>query len=389
MVLDVRLVGEGERFEFWRHSFAGTPGDGVRLARDAAAGIERALAVAASKEDTLAPLGEEAYALYLKGRAAYREIWPESTTRGAEAFERALVLAPDHPLLLAALASAQARLAFYSQGRTAKALALADRAVALAPHLAEPHVARATALLQDANAEDAIDALTRALELAPGQIQALSVLAELLLELGAPADATRVAEVTRTRAPAMDAPFFQLARVHALLGRWEAASATLDEIHAESSLLMTSALRCRYAMWYRDRRPIEAAMDRLRAIGAPRNLTQYRVVYVIGDLVLEGRSPRANAEHQRTKFGESPTPKRRSFILQIDAEMDAYLGDHASAIASIEASVQAGLLDNMWLERCPLFDDLRGSLRFEHARDVVRERARRALARLHRGPDAP
>jgi eukaryotic-like serine/threonine-protein kinase len=386
MILDVRVVGAREGFEFWRGSFEGAASDAIGLARAAAAGIERAMAVVAQEPGVQRPLGQEAGALYLAGRSAYREIWPESVRRATVGFEQALALSPDHPLLLAALARARARQSFFDEGLIESAREAAERAVRLAPDLADAHVARATILVQDMDADGAVSALSRALALAPGHTDALGALADLLLELGAPADSVSVAEAALAREPSQDYPLSQIARAHALLGHWDRASASVDRMKAGGNKALTLALQCRLAMWRRDRRPIRSILDGLRAEGAPRYAMHTRVMFLIAEAVLECRSPRADDEHMRTRYGTSATPRRRSFVRQIEAEIDAYLGDSANALATIEAAVEDGLFDTFWLERCPLFDDYRGSARFEAARDVVRARARRALG--HARPSA-
>ena len=382
MILDVRIVGAREGFEFWRGSFEGAAADAVGLARAAAAGIERAMAVAVPPTGPLKPLGQEAAELYFAGRAAYRKLWPESVRKATEAFEEALRLSPDHPLLLAALATSLARQSFFDEALIESAREAGERAVRLAPGLADGHYARASVFVQDLNAEAAVLALMRALELAPGHVDALTSLGELLLELGAPADCVRLAEASLAREPLQDLPLAQIARVHALLGHSDWVSATLERTNAQSENPLALALRCRFGMWARDRRAVRAVIDGLRASGAPKLAMQNRLTFAIGEAVLECRSPRAHLKQMKSRFGQAATHRRRAFVLQIEAEIDAYMGDRGNALASIEAAVEEGLVDTLWLERCPLFDDYRGSGRFEDARDVVRARARRALGHM-------
>jgi eukaryotic-like serine/threonine-protein kinase len=382
MILDVRVVGAREGFEFWRGSFEGAAGDAIGLARAAAEGIERAMAIVVPRLRAQKPLGQEAGALYLAGRAAYRNLWPDSVRKATAAFEQALVLSPDHPLLLAALATSLARQSFFDEALIESAREAGERAVRLAPDLADAHFARGTILIQDSDAEGAMAALLQSLELAPGHVDALTSLGEVLLELGAPADCVRIAEASVAREPLQELPLSQIARVHALLGHWDRASATLERAQADGMTSFVLALQSRFAMWRRDRRPIKAIMDGLRAAGAPRHAMHNRISFVIGEAVLECRSPRADPEHLRTRYSSASTRRRRTFVLQIEAEVDAYLGDHTNALASIEAAVGYGLFDTFWLERCPLFDDYRGSGRFEDVRDVVRARARRALGHV-------
>jgi serine/threonine protein kinase/tetratricopeptide (TPR) repeat protein len=383
LVLDVRVVGAREEFEFWRGSFEGSASDAIDLARAAAGGIERALGVVAQRTATIPPLGKEAASLYLAGRSTFRELWPESVRGAVASFEQALALAPDHPLLLAALAVARTRLAFFDEDLLEDAREAGERAVLLAPDLAEAHFARGMLLLQNTDVEPAVGALLRALALAPGHVEALPALADVALELGAPADAIRLSEGELLRDPLYDLPWTRIARAHALLGRWEQAASAVDRVTSPSARTLAAGLACRFGTWRRDRPAILAALNRLGEIGADRDTPHYGIMFWVGESALAGRSLRGNDTYQRAKLSRSATRRRRAFIFQLDAESDAYVEDYDHALASIQAAVAEGLFDTFWLERCPLFDDMRGSARFEKARHTVLERARPALARLH------
>ena len=67
--------------------------------------------------------------------------------------------------------------------------------------------------------------------------------------------------------------------------------------------------------------------------------------------------------------------RRRSFFYQLDAEFSAYLGERERALASIGRSVEAGMLDLVWLERCPLLASLRDDPRYAAAHAELGRRA--------------
>jgi len=385
LVLEVRLLGSRESFEFWRASFRGTETDAIELPRAAARGIEQALAVDVPEGSVMEPLGKEAADLYFKGRAAYHHFWPETLRQAVASFEEALVHAPGHPQLLSALASARARQCFFSEGYMDEARETAELAVRLAPDLAEAHVASATIHTQDAEPERAVVALLHALELAPGHVEALAALGRILLEVGAPADAIRLSEACRARDPS-DVHLLVIARAHALLGRWDRAMTALDGMGTAAKDRIGLAMRARFSMWRRDHDAAKAAFDRLVALGVSRETKSYNLILIVGEAVLEGRSSRTSEARLRDDLGASPSRARRAYVHQIRAEADAYVGDFESVLAWIESAMEAGLVDALWLDRCPLFDDLRGSARFEAAREVVQGRARRVLALLHTRP---
>ena len=73
--------------------------------------------------------------------------------------------------------------------------------------------------------------------------------------------------------------------------------------------------------------------------------------------------------------------RRATFANQLTAELQAYLGETDASFKSLRGAVDAGLVDITWLERCPLFDEMRSDPRFaEIRRDVVDRIARIAGA---------
>jgi len=67
--------------------------------------------------------------------------------------------------------------------------------------------------------------------------------------------------------------------------------------------------------------------------------------------------------------------RRPLFYRQLKAEVFAYAGDVERAIAAIDEATSLGLIDVVWLDRCPLFASLRNNARFVELRAQVAERA--------------
>jgi serine/threonine-protein kinase len=67
--------------------------------------------------------------------------------------------------------------------------------------------------------------------------------------------------------------------------------------------------------------------------------------------------------------------RRPIFFRQMKAEVMAYTGDEGGALSTIEDAASLGLIDIVWLDRCPLFGAMRGSRRFAEVRAQVAERA--------------
>lgn len=118
----------------------------------------------------------ESYQLYVKGRALlYRR--GGVISRAAQCFEREVALDPDYALAWAGLADSQTVLGYYGFARpeanTPKALEAAQRAVTLAPSLAEARNAMAMASLMCAwDRVQAEQEFLRAIELNPSYTQA-------------------------------------------------------------------------------------------------------------------------------------------------------------------------------------------------------------------------
>jgi len=95
------------------------------------------------------------------------------------------------------------------------------------------------------------------------------------------------------------------------------------------------------------------------------------------------------AEFHRT--GEMPEPIRRWYLdraahtlnarlrssrLQFIVETHAYMRDHETALTALQASVDAGLYDILWIDRCPVLAPMRELARFRELGEIVRQRAR-------------
>ena len=70
------------------------------------------------------------------------------------------------------------------------------------------------------------------------------------------------------------------------------------------------------------------------------------------------------------------------FMRQIKAELCAFVEDEASMLDAIESADDLGLIDRVWLERCPLLDAYRGSARFQKVHASIAARAKEVLDAL-------
>lgn len=133
----------------------------------------------------------EAYEAYLFGQSVLRRGRYDDSQQALDAFERALALDASYAPACAGLATARGAVADYEQDpaqRTVKkkeALATAERAVVMAPELADGYVVRARMRLRQCWDWQGAEAdLRRALALEPGSADAMVQLAYLLHGLG-------------------------------------------------------------------------------------------------------------------------------------------------------------------------------------------------------------
>jgi hypothetical protein len=68
--------------------------------------------------------------------------------------------------------------------------------------------------------------------------------------------------------------------------------------------------------------------------------------------------------------------RRSMFFAQVTAEIGAFTHDKTMTLEYLGAAVEAGLIDLLWLDRCPLFDPMRVDVWFRTLRARVDERSK-------------
>jgi adenylate cyclase len=116
----------------------------------------------------------EAYNFYLKGRQLFHAFTRSYLLLAKEMFGKAVEIDPNYGRAYAGMASAMSRLwGMYNVPTDAdELLAIADKALALDPNLAEVHSARGEALANSDRREEAVQAFQRALEIDPNNFDA-------------------------------------------------------------------------------------------------------------------------------------------------------------------------------------------------------------------------
>ena len=384
--VSVRVEARVRSTPFWSTMLESALGGVGDLAASAAARIATALALDLPDTRDHAPLPPDAVEPYLDARMQLRGIQERDLDAARATFEELEKIAPQHPLIVSSLALARARATFYASDDVDAVVELARRAVACAPDLPDAHLALATALWHHADAESAAASLVRALALAPGNADAEIALARILIEAGAPMPGIDLARVAVSRVPSLETAWIEIGRASLLLGRVEEALAAFGQLRPSTYHNYASFHRCRHAAWQRKPALVRATLD---AIDPALIVDGTRLLLSLYEAAaLDQKAPRvlADATEFARIFGNSE--RRRIFEQQVWTEIALIGGDLPFALEALSRAVGAGLVDVLWLDRCPLFFDLLGNTRFESLRDAVRARARGALRAVDAVRDA-
>ena len=149
----------------------------AEIARHVADALKLNLAdPALARNERYAPSNMEAYEFYLRGRQHFHQLSENTGRQAAEMFRRAVALDPDYAPALAGLADALVLLIQWRFVRPEDVLpeaqAAADKALALAPDLAEAQVAQANVLSLAGDDAGAARAYEHAIALNPGLYEA-------------------------------------------------------------------------------------------------------------------------------------------------------------------------------------------------------------------------
>jgi eukaryotic-like serine/threonine-protein kinase len=367
--ISARLTSVAEGFQLWAKRFDRPEQDVLSINEEAACAIAEALTASRDARVREAPSDPAAVDLYLRARHAYREFWLDDPRRALTLFEEAEALAPGDPLILSGKALAMSRYAFFSGDGAQEALAVARRAVAVAPTLAEGRLALGSALLQAGDWKAAVRELRHAVEQGPGLAEAHGALGRLLAEAGALSVGMRFLETALALDPQVPLVGMSLARSYSLLGEWERAEACLQGTEGSVPQL---APRVRILIWRRDRAGLQALLEKSEAQGDAGRVGVKMLRHIVS-----GELPQELAIFPQGRGDRDA--RRLAFLRQMEAEAAAFLGDDERALSKLQESVEGGLFDLAWMDRCPLFDALRADPRFAVCRVPVAQRAEEIL----------
>jgi eukaryotic-like serine/threonine-protein kinase len=287
---------------------------------------------------------------------------------------RAHELAPGDARIMAILAVAQVRFAFFMPDTAPDALAnamqLGKRAVSVAPDLADAQIAAGHVELTVGNPVAAARHFRIAIARAPHLAEAHEQLGRMLLEAGyVPAALARLEEAIAI-APNLRSARWEIARAMALEGNWH----EFDRLHQEliAAGIDRPLSRARYSWWRED----WALLAELRK----RVATMDRALWPgMMEAVCAVFLDHAWSQHRDALLAaatsDTPSHRRKTFTCQIGAEAAAFAGDVETSIMLIEHATGFGLFDHHWLQHCKLLAPVRVHPRFAELRAPIKQRA--------------
>jgi serine/threonine-protein kinase len=369
-----RLLTSSDGTQLWAQRFDRPAADALMVSDEVAQAVAGAVLSGQSLPQRSVLKDAEAVDLYLRARTFYHQGGMDNQQQAIKLFEQALTLRPDDPMLLSAYAMSRAKLWFFGVGGQGElARHAAERAVAVAPERADAQLAMAMVCFYHGDAAGALRHAREAVQRAPNNAEAYDLIGRVLAETGPAGAALRYLE----RAYELDSAVglrtvLDRARVKALQGEWSEIEPMLDS--AERSGLPQNAtwiVRARFAGWQPDR---EAAAKRLLQHPYVQSGQNPRIRSLL--LVVSGDT---KEDFEKVFFpnlsSDQSSPRSRSFFFQLLTESCMVRKQHDAAIRALARSIDAGLFDWLWLDRCPLLNDLRRDLRFQALRKIVIERA--------------
>ena len=180
--IDVQLVSAVDGYQVWAESFERQVGDIFKLQSEVACAVIAAVRphTAAVERPRLEPSTQsfEAYNLYLRGRHHFHRRTEAALRRAMDCFRQALAVDPGYALAYTGLADAYtlASTGYYGEipvdESLANALPAVTKALELAPGLAEAHASLGLIRHNQGEYAQAEQALERAIELNPGYTMA-------------------------------------------------------------------------------------------------------------------------------------------------------------------------------------------------------------------------
>ncbi len=377
--ISVRLIDVATGIQRWTERFDGRLEDVFELQDRMAKRVAETLRLKVESIRLERNAPPEAVELCLRARDKRREsLLGGAGPDGAMGlYEQALRIAPDFKPALAGYAICRVVTWFFpenAQDRDWAGLAKAavDDALAKAPELVDTHIAAARYHVQLGDYTEAAAALATALRIAPTSADAHEYLAALQCEAGRVEEGIRRAAVVAELDPTRVAARLAISKIEALRGRWRASEETHQQILAARPdyMLATTLSRLRSAVWQGDADALGRHVETLRQVPG----SQAGLVARFAEL-FDDPTAFESAEETFMPLAAGASPRFIAFAYQLLTEGASIHAGPEVALRFLGKSVDAGLVDLEWIDRCTALDALRGHAEFNAARKTVAQRA--------------
>ncbi|HEY1558983.1 MAG TPA: protein kinase [Kofleriaceae bacterium] len=375
-----RLIGVADGFQIWAHKVECVESEVLQASAELARGIATALSTHATA--VTRQIDPRAVDLYLRARAELRRFWANHAQAATELLERAAEYAPSSAPILGALAWASVQ-TWILRG-IPELRAQAERALerGLATGHGEAHLAAAQYAFNRGEPERGARELATALVRTPMSAQVHELAGKILVEVIGAVEARYHFETALgldpSRGPIIGA---ELARLEALEGKWESAIARVAALLADpdpSLSQLGSLFRTRLGAWRGDPAGLRIEGPKF----APR--LGDRALHVLEFVFHADATGTFDRVRWRELVGEIASPDiplRTQLVgLQFLAETAAATGEVEASLETLAIAAQCGLIDIVWLDRCPLFAPIAARDGFAAVRQQVDARARAVLA---------
>ncbi len=374
-----RLIGVNDGFQIWAHKRDCTQGEILAVSDELAQGIAIALSTRASTSTR--PTDPRAVELYLRARAEMRRFWGGHVQAATDMLEQAVEYAPTSPPILSAyaMAAVQAWVMRSLPELAVRARGAIDRA--LATGHGEAYLAAAVYWINQGDPERGMKNLGIALVRAPMSAHAHELAGRMLVEVEGPVSGRLHLETACGLDPGRRQIINgDLARLDALERDWPTADQRVANLLADPDpplVQLGAVFEARLSVWRHDLSGLTRATARL----PPRLSETANKIGELLDAAVKGVVELDVWRRFIATFTTSDRPVRQQILgLQLIAEIAVLVHNHEIALEALSHASRFGLLDVVWLDRCPLFSELYETAGFATIRSEVAARAQRTLA---------
>ncbi len=375
--VSMRVVAVDDALQIWARSFTAPMSSILGELEDAAVSLTRALDV--HERPTALSLhlkDRDLVELYLRASEAEHRPWAEWENSAPEFFRQALERAPDDPVLLASYAVCLLRGAPpYDRTRYLTARRAAEQALVLNTRSAAPHLACGASLYLANDAVGAVEALRRALALAPSLADGHAMLGAIASAVGLLDESVGRSQLALALDPRIAIARFCASRSLEMKGDRAGADVMLRDGLRDTrtfGAFLCALSTARYALWRGTDEARDAAVEMLRPAAAGNPLS----VPLIGflrrevpiDVIFTMLDPLTSAS---VEWG-----RQRELSVELRAELYLVAGEDDKAIALVGELVEVGSYDATWFELCPLVARIAAHPATQRVSQLLAERAK-------------